>query len=516
MTPSADIPGFGRPLQPSITERETTAFTTNMMAQLGIAKDSLEMPFSKTDWEATWKYKSSSNNPTLAMLTRLRVGGERAEGSDDKRWNELFNKLVDSLSEKVRTAYLKQSRLPEEERSPNFESMEKALELAASAFLFLENARMEEKSKLLEEQMTAYEEMLDQAETAVTVTGQNIFSMLKKALLKMGHNDPNFDGLMKIVSQAEALLDIFQALVAKGNEADKERWGQLATALERLSLQIEEISLGNKLQMIGPNIAAMTLVAQASALQTGSSALMLALGIAQIGIGSSSEQGGLISPLLKSGLGEFVTAMTKLMPYSKGGSKEFLLQLLTIASLGIAAIGTLISRKQDGFTLELVLNLAVDLGLLDVMSSALAKAGGASEKTLPQASAIISFAALLMLIHVVAKNDNKIGLALAAGLHKPLTDRLEAVGQFFENQTSGNKMSIAVQTVRIALEQEDYENVLQALEPIEQVLRSEKQEKLDQAWKAQQESLKQFIDILSIAKSLMQIEKRSSTNIMQA
>jgi hypothetical protein len=522
MTPSADVPGFGKPLQLTPRDVETTAATTNMMAKLGITSDSLEKPFSQMGIEDTWKYKSSSCNPTLKMLSSLRMSeGETKEESE--KWTDFFNQLVGSLPPNIKKAYAHQLSLPAEERSQNFNAMQDALEMTASALFWLDTASsVDEKSSVNAEQTAANDGLLNLAKFTVSAQGSEMLTALDAFLQGIGHNDPNFDGLSNATNQTKELMQGFQSLVSKGNAATKEEWAQLAESLGKLSAQVQGISLGDKLQSLGPLLATMALIADAGSLNNGAASLMLGLGIGLIGIDSSPNQGGVLSPAAQAALHSLAeTLSSTVMPNGVNG--KFLEQLLTVGLMGIASLESLTKNERSGFALELALSLALGFGLLDTVSSEVAKAGGASERSLPQASALLSAISLLFLTHVIGKENSNAGVTIAEGLHASFADLLDELGEFVTTQRAegniggpeANKVDIAIQKGRIALGQEDYDGLLAATGDIEQAFEAGSS-KTDQAWKNQQEALKQFMDILIVAGTMMQKESGSRTSVVQA
>jgi hypothetical protein len=522
MTPSADLPGFGKPLQMTPRDLEMTAATTNMMAKLGITSDSLEKPFSQTDLDATWKYKSSSSNPSLKMLSNLRMGEGETTGADEK-WTNFFNQLVDSLPPNIKRAYAQQLSLPSEERSQNFSAMQDALEMAASTLAWLDTASSVDENSSDNVKLTAANEgLVNLAKFTVSVQGSEMLNALDALLQNIGHNDPNFDGLSNVTNQTKELMQGFQSLVSQGNAATKEEWAQLAESLGKLSVQFQTVSLGDKLQSLGPLLATMALIADAGSLKTGAASLMLGLGIGLIGIDSSPNQGGMLSPSVRAALHSLAeTLSSTVMP--NGGNGRFLEQLLTVGLMGIASLDSLTKSERSGFTLELALSLLVGSGLLDTVSSGIAKAGGANERSLPQASALLSAISLLFLTHVIGKDNSNVGVTIAESLHATYADLLDEVGEFLTTQrakgnitsSEASKVDIAIQKGRIALGQEDYDGLLAATMDIEHAFDAGST-KTDQAWKSQQESLKQFMDVLIVAETLMHKESGSRTAIVQA
>lgn len=335
MTPSADLPGFGRPIQPTVQENQSAL--QFMRQYLDISPDTLSQPMTRTGWDTKWKYQSNASNPSIAMLGTLRVAGEGVDKTDPK-WIAAFNQLLDALPEDVRTAYGVQSRLSADERSSAFVGLNDALGLVAEIMVWLENT-----PPLSGAPNTA---LFQQAQQGVLAHGDATLDYVKEYLESVGHANPNFDALMSMTSSLGALLGDFKTLTAAGSKASPQSWEQLANDLKMLEGQMQGKSLGNSLQALLPMLSAMTLMANAAALKTGSPSLMVSLGIAQMGMNGST---GMLSPVSQHMANSLSDALSdSLMPNGSIGNETLLSQLLSVGFVGLGALAGVPKGDKEG------------------------------------------------------------------------------------------------------------------------------------------------------------------------
>lgn len=514
MTPSADLPGFGKPFMPTVSEQQGTAATQNTLLTLDITTDTLSKPMTQKGWDTKWKYQSSASNPSIAMLAHFRLPGDAAD-VDDPNLLDSFSQLVNQLPDDVRSDYLKQSALPASQRNPSYNEVDKVLWLAAKAMALLGSP------PALNEKNTAN---IGQTPQNAAALGSQVLSSVTAFLEDIGHSNLNFDDLMNVTNSMGTLLGDFTTLAAAGDKAPKEDWANLAKDFTSLNTQLQGKSIGNDLQMLLSTVAAMTLFANASALTSGSGALLIGLSIAQIGIGNSGS-GGMVSPLVKNVIDNLAAVLSATsMPNGNSGSKQLLSLLLTGAFMGSASLAATTNNEVDGFGLGLILKLAGGSGLLDAFNSAIARAGGADGKTAPAASNMIGASALLFLIHSIAKEHSDVAASLLEELHAALADQLDSAELFMathlaDETISGkvaHRVNVGLEKCRAALEADDYDALLQATADLEHTIAAESGgSQHDKAWDKQQKTLKDLTAMLHGAGMTLHQETTSSTNIVQ-
>lgn len=173
----------------------------------------------------------------------------------------------------------------------------------------------------------------------------------------------------------------------------------------------------------------------------------------------------------------------------------------------------------NGFSAELAFKIAMGSGLLNTLCTSIAKAGGASDSTAPTAARLIESAAVLYFLHAVGKENSAYGITLVEGVHAPLADLLDHVEQHVSRElTEGalpsgmtQTLNVGIQKCRMALENEDYDALLQSTAEVEKELETASEaQKPDKAWQRQQNAIKELVTIIRGFRVLMRAQAGSS------
>jgi hypothetical protein len=103
--------------QPTVEQYESTAGRALPKLELGITKDTL-VPFTDVSKQATWKYDTNANNPSLHSLNMVRMSGK--DSPTDDQWKDFYESLLNTLPKDVQDKLAEMNKLPLEKRNPQF------------------------------------------------------------------------------------------------------------------------------------------------------------------------------------------------------------------------------------------------------------------------------------------------------------------------------------------------------------------------------------------------------------
>lgn len=463
----------GGPQVPTPRELEASAATAVSKMLMGIMTDSLSKPVSQIDYDATWKYKSTSNNPTLAPMVRVRVS-TASTAPPDESWTDAFNSLLDMLPQDLRTRYLAEAKLPPEQRSQAFTSMDNILGKAARFLTWLHAAAQPmDPAQVALTNIDEYKALPKTMSTNAVQFGKELVGDVKKYLNTVGHSSPNFDKLSQANGDLEDLLNNFETLTAQGGDASKTAWANLAKDLEILLQRLNNVSIGDDMQVIRPLTAVMILIAAAAAMENGAAPALLGTSLSSIGLQAPASPMGVmpssIMRLIKNLSGALLATLD---PRSDPGSRSLLPNLISAMWMGGMAASQLSRDKY--FDLDLALRLMNGAGLIKGVSKAIAEIVGISAKDLPIAADIISCSTLLTLIKTVAHDNKSAAISLIRSLSEPLKESLNNISQFITGQLHdlgitddlANSISVLVKQLKMALDEDNPESFLDTLHAV--------------------------------------------------
>ncbi len=468
---------IGGPPTPLPNELDATAARQNMAIMLGITPESVIRPFEDLGLDATWKYKSSAGNPTIAMLTRVRTAGAPLES--DKSWTAQFEILFKMLPVEVQARLISESKLPADERNAAYSALDGTLGATAFALAWLDAiANPLEPTALATSQLAQYAALPALAREQLVEQGVLILGALQNNLAAIGPNDPNFDALSGLSNRMGVALNDFAILSEQG---DKAGLSDLAAELD--SMQAQSRFSGDALQAQDPMLWAMDLIVAASGLQTAAPALLLGLSVASLDVDKTLLPASLTSStsLVSEAL------LATLLPLADTGSSHLLPLLLNALFGGATALGSMASP--DGVLgLDLGLNLGASAGVIRGICLGIAQACGANETTEATAADLLSGGVIAAALRALGLQNPSAAAGLVESLRDPLMQWLGHLEQFVTDpklanifsEEDINALNVVIQQGRLALENMDFNVFLDALSHmapahIEEELEAEKQ-----------------------------------------
>lgn len=190
---------------PSIREQETTAFVQVNRERLGIIQDSLEVVFTQFGGNI-WKYETSADNPVLAPLVTVR-GSQSKDSDQEGMWQAWFDNLLEQVPRDTKIKYLRDLQLPPENRNPAYGALGNALTGIAKFLTWMETTQPDNLTPAAQVDPKNF-----------VVASQSLFLSMKSHLEDLGPNDPDYDRLTNVITQAETLLRGMQNTTIKGKE----------------------------------------------------------------------------------------------------------------------------------------------------------------------------------------------------------------------------------------------------------------------------------------------------------
>lgn len=463
----------GGPQIPTPQELEATAATQMMKVLVGIMGDSLDKPFSQIDADATWKYKSSASNPTIPTIVRVRVSQAPPESSQDAV-SAHFNRLVDLLPADLKALYIAQAKLPPEERSPAFNSLDNVLGLTANFMLWLEAASKPMDTAAVEKtHIPQYKALTDTMSKNLLVLGGQLTKAALNLLQEQGHALPGFDQAMGALGDLTDAFGALQAINQETNPAAKRiKWLSLASKLDTINEQLTQGPVGKNLKALQVLMEALSMLASAASLE-GSGALLISLSHSSIGLHEGSGATGVLPDFV----GKIVRNLSQgvlatLLPHAEPGSRKMLPALAGTLLAGALALEYL-GKGEQKFDLELGLSLMAGSEALQTFGNALAAACGAKEGSQNLLGEVIVGSALLLIIHSAARHEAKSATGLSDTLNAPLQRILGNAGEYADSQISGGSenqtsklaqsVDVRLQAAKLSLDQRDYDAFISLL-----------------------------------------------------
>jgi len=128
--------GLGKPQVMDFRELEQTAYAVIQKENLGVVKDTLQVPFEQMGKDM-WKYQNASSKPVLdSKVMRGVVHGEISQ--PDKKEEESYENLLDRLPLNLSMQLRKERKLPMHLKTPKFIVLEMVLSFAARALAKLD------------------------------------------------------------------------------------------------------------------------------------------------------------------------------------------------------------------------------------------------------------------------------------------------------------------------------------------------------------------------------------------
>ncbi len=485
--------GGSNPLQQGPLQRdlEATAWAEVNKASLNIVKDSIEQVFTQTNpryyagYLGGFGYKSSPDQPLLDHpLESVRVPQSFVSLSDDS-WQAAYNNLLNNLPPYLQQQLKNQGQLPFEKRDPNFVALNNVLETTAKAQTQLDAAAQTPATGSLEAAREIYNLMLPVAALKGSINnGAEITQMLQKFLEDQGANDRNFDSINNIkgqINQSLALLNKVNASLNQSTNGEltadaKALAGKAAAQLTATSQQLEHMLVGDDMQMLQPNLKAMSMVAMALSLpNTASAPLFIGLNIALSNINSDQSKTGFFDSHLTNSISNINLAVLAQSEAKTGAAGHIFLNLLVTTGLAMAttlasqsvASGIGLFPKHNAadanaarfFAFSAAMHLITNANIMhDYFKEAIVAAGGDSRAQAVGAPLLSQLAHMLMIL-AATQQDGKQSAGVLAEEHAHELQTGMLAAQQLETNTSGisTHTSVATTQLQAALASNDYE-----------------------------------------------------------
>lgn len=263
----------------------------------------------------------------------------------------------------------------------------------------------------------------------------------------------------------------------------EEKLKTLAKASALLDKNYHHKDQGTDLQLLSPLLKILSLVTAAQTMEQGSAALLLGTNLGLMGIYSEESSAGFVGKTLQQIVQQLTGGLlSPLMwePTPDEGHQLLFKNIVATTLIGSAIVGSLIAgngKKSDesseqiqSLTAQIALLFIGETHVLTTTYKNLLLACGANDNTKDQLAEILSLCSLLLMVLVVArkrKNVEKIletikptAVQSLAKVEHLLTDALAAkmiVGGI------GSSLLIATQQCKLALENEEASEVLEAI-----------------------------------------------------
>lgn len=486
---------IGGPATPLPHETETTAANKTAQFRLGIVpEDKFEdVSFTKLGEAMTWKYQSDASKPTIPPLRHLPLAAKNWN-EQGKEWPEEFANLLAFIPEDILMRYIAESKLPAEERSPEYGNLDTFIGMIANFMVWLKSISPAKESSESEE-IRQNNLLLDQMNDQMKKASKWIIYASADMINAIGRNDRNFEMLNLLNNQLNAAVRDIE-------NQDQAALSPLAGDLREWSAQLKNSDFGDNLQILKTLTNTMAIITAASAFGSGSSTLLLGLGFASIGIDNSESRLGLLPKsfaLFRDNVTDSV--LNPLTPSADNGSR--LLTPLLVSALLVSTL-TATSFAQSELNNPMLLNMALSFGvnsnLLTTIFSGVANTMGANEQTAPVVRDLLTLATVLFSIKTVATTDESQAISLIETLKSPMLQWLENLksiasrtDQDLHNPTM-KALNLFVQQGHLSLENSDYETFFESLGQLD--LLADNAE--DAAWdfKQQIEDYKEFLALV--------------------
>lgn len=478
---------IGSPQQPSVTEMEASAWTQVNKSALGILKDSLEVPFSQLGGQI-WKYKSDANRPTLVPTGTTRTLMPK-EDKTDESWKPFFDDLVSKMHPQMRARLTADMKKPFETRNTFYSVLENVLNTTAKGLASLERAQQPQTPEQASFKRTLENQAL--IGTALVATSEQSEAMLndmQQYLEYLGPNFPGRDALKPFIDRGQLLQEQFNQLLAvlknpKAEFPEQKELSNLADQAIALSKEFAGRFRGNDLQMLGPLFETMATVAAALSMTPASPTLFMGLKIAGKGIFDST---GMLGPQLQALIKGLSNGLFASLLSKAGSAKEMMMLMMLLASLyGSTSLAGLISQfglgrypsedeeeEESGqlFTMELLMILLANSGLIKQYYAILTRTCGSTEKTEEVITSALELVTLLLAALSGAKGKTGKALYLLKSIKGRLGAHINVVESFLNQaiQTSSlpgpqaKALDVALKQAKTAIQNDQIEGLIAA------------------------------------------------------
>lgn len=498
----------GGPSVPTPREQEATAAMAVSRMLMGITKDTIEKPFSQIDPEAAWKYKSTASNPTIAPLHSLRLS-LTPDKQTPSAWVDQFEYLLSQLPADIRQQLILQSRLPLEERDPAYSSLDSTLGTIATLLFFINNAATPVDASVVNAtHIPQYLALTQTGLTGLLETAIPLSNALEALLASQGANTPWFDATLSIKNEIGNSLAQLSDL-SNSPQTSANHYVLLAEDLTNLNSKLQEINAPGNLQILKSLVDTMSLITTAMTLPDGVGPLLIGLALATIGLSSSDSQAAVVPPAIST-LADSMTNFLGLDLLSHASVGQAQLAPLLLSTLFLAALSSTVglSSTTNPLTLNLILQVLLNSGIIEGVSTEIASVSGASAQAIPLVSTLYSLTTTALILQVLSQSDESLAKTLLSDLRDRITTSLDSVEQAL---SSSSFLSVNLQQIRIALEREDIEGFTIAMNQMKEELKTSEDQDFSVQLREFESFIKQMLHYLKLDKTT-----NSTTGILQA
>lgn len=473
VTGSGSGGNIGGPQQPLQRELETTAWTDVNKMLLAIVKDSIDLSFTEMGGNVK-RHHTEPGRPTLHPMLNLRTasGGITEE---DQSWLPHYEELLDLLPADLKEQLAEDQALPFESRHPLLVCLDNLLKALAKAAAWLEVAISPVDVASLAAARTRLNLALPfmMLKTSMTM-GDTILAEARNFLTSVGPNHPQFDRLNNVISQLDEALEELRGIYGEMEEGNidiikSEEFAAFAEALEELNTFYHSTELSQDLRILSPLLKTLTAITSAFSLGIGSPSLFLGLMIAGVGFNSSESEAGIVGESLEKMVNTLIGAI---IPDGRVGDRTMLTLLTTtslialiafaqvIGDVGIGRYPTLDRADGERFSLDLLLHLGSNLGLIHDLFAHVATASGLTGNDHTIATESLATTAMLLIILGAAETDHHTAEELLTSLRPHLLSSTETLEGFAEDIP---ELGLFLQQAKMALEEDNIAGFVEAL-----------------------------------------------------
>lgn len=490
----------GGPLIPLQRDIEATAWTEVNKAALGIVPDSIEKTFTDLNPRYTFGYlggfgyRSTAGRPLLDHpLESLRYT-QPSLVQDSNAWHTSYDSLVNQLPPDLLARFLKDRNLPFDQRNLSFVALDNILTTASKVLTRADQLGQSDHLSALETARTTQNILLPFAALKGAIsTGHEALSEAQNFLLTQGANYRYFDGFRQTISQANTALTMLEQVNGSLSDTANGQLNPLAiqnaakasVLLGKISSQLEQISLGDDLQLLLPSMKALETIASSLALpNTLTAPLFLASAWSSLGIFSSDSSLRPVGPQLEILINSLSAGLIAgIMPPSNKAGNELLslmvsLSLASFISLAGLAVDSglgLYPPRSDQdlniakfFAFESTLPLLVNSGILEAFYKEIIAVSGGDAEAQRLGGSTLANAAYLLIMLSGALAANQSATRLIENESRSLQEGIASVKEIEQKARVEHDASVAhaIQLLTIAMESRDYKGFEDAFNSI--------------------------------------------------
>lgn len=480
---------LGGTMQPTARDLETSAWSLVNKEQLGIVRDSIEVPFTKIGGNV-WKYSSDSSRPTLMPTGTLRTMGEDL-AKPNESWKQKFDELVNKLPPDLKETLMSELGKRAEQRSVNYQVLTQTLTTLAKGLSWMDSAQESADPSSVEGKRTIDNRSLPgRALKGMVSHGRSMLQGAAAHLDKVGPNNPHHDALRYFSKEGEELqgrMEAFLNILSDPNEElpTPEQMNKLCDDIGTLSQEFNKVSHGDQLQIMGPMLESMQTVAQALSVTPTSPSLFIGLKAALKGIFASESSTGILGGDLEALIAALQSGMLSTLMKKMGPAKMKMLMMMLMSALGgSGTLGSIMGerpinryadeedeedKEEQKFSFIMLLEMLKSTELIKLLYQIIAEACGQEPKAQDKTAMFMELISLLLI--ALAGVEGKFNQLTPFLQELDLSDKLHTAEKFVNeallsgevNGSTAMGLNIALQQARLALADNNFESLTSIL-----------------------------------------------------